>query len=90
MKRVTDAVLVVDVVDLLDVEPLLLVQRLLLLEDALVEELLQLLVAVVDAELLEAIHLEVLCNTKQARSVSVKRPPHHVTTSHDQVIWGST
>ena len=32
-----------------------------LFEDAFVEELLELFVAVIDAELLEAIHLEILC-----------------------------
>lgn len=55
----TNAVLVVDELDFLDVESLLLVQTLLLLENALVEELLQLLVAVVDAELLKTVHGEV-------------------------------
>ena len=35
-----------------------------LFENPLVEELLQLLVTVVDAELLEAVHLEVLCTQK--------------------------
>ncbi len=55
-----DAVLIVDVDDLLDAQTLLLVQRLLLLEDALVEELLQLLVAVVDAKLFETVDGEVL------------------------------
>jgi hypothetical protein len=47
----TDGHLVVNEGDLLDPEPLLFVELLLVLEDPLVEELLQLLVAVVDAEL---------------------------------------
>ena len=49
----TDAVLVIHEGDLLHPQPLLLIDQLLLLQDALVEELLQLFVAVVDAELLE-------------------------------------
>lgn len=59
----TDSVLVVDVVDLPDAQALLLVKGLLVLEDPLVEKLLQLLIAVVDAELLEAVHSEVLCRS---------------------------
>ena len=38
-----------------------------LLQDALVEELLQLLVAVVDAELLKAVVLKVLCGGERGR-----------------------
>ena len=55
-----DAVLIVDKRYLLDTEALFLVQVLLVLEYPLVEELLQLLVAVVDAELLERVDGEVL------------------------------
>ena len=55
-----DPHLVVDEGDFLDPQPLFLIELLLLLEDPLVEELLQLLVAVVDAELLEAVDGEVL------------------------------
>ena len=57
MRGRTDTVLVVDVVDLLDVESFLLVQSLLLLEDPLIEELLQLLVTVVDAETVQSCSL---------------------------------
>lgn len=55
-----DGVLVVCVLDLSHRQSFLLVQFLLLLQHAFVEELLQLLVAVVDAELLEAVPLEIL------------------------------
>ena len=55
-----DAVLVVDELDGLELDALLDVQLLLVLEGALVEELLELLVTVVNAELFEAVDLEVL------------------------------
>lgn len=55
-----DAVLVVRVLYALHVQSLLLVELLLLLQDAVVEELLELLVAVVDAELLEGVDREEL------------------------------
>jgi hypothetical protein len=53
--EVQDAVVVAEV-DLRDHNALRDAQLLLLLEDAQVEQLLQLLVAVVDAQLLEAVH----------------------------------
>ncbi len=52
--------MVVDELHLLELDGLLDVQLLLVLEDAFVEELPQLLVAVVDGELLKAVDLEVL------------------------------
>ncbi len=55
-----DAVLVVNEFDLLELDALLDVQLLFILKGALVEELLQLLVTIVDGELLEAVDLEVL------------------------------
>ena len=59
--RLTNTILVVNESDLRNIEPLTFVQLLFVLQDTLVEELLQLLVTVVDAELLEAVHLEVFC-----------------------------
>ena len=50
-----DAVLVVHKAHALHAEPFLLVELLLVLQDPLVEELLEFLVAVVDAELLETV-----------------------------------
>jgi hypothetical protein len=60
----TNAVLVVNIVNLGHIEAFLRVQRLLIMKNSLVEEHLKLLVAVVDAELLEAVHWEVLCKSK--------------------------
>lgn len=58
----TNTVLVVHKSDLRHIEPLPLVQLLFVLQYPLVEELLKFLVAVIDAELLEAVHLEVFWN----------------------------
>ncbi len=52
--------LIVNKRDFLDSQPFFLVQLLLLFENSLIEELLKLLVAIVDAELLEAVDGEVL------------------------------
>ncbi len=52
--------LIVNKGDFLDPQPFFLVQLLLLFENSLIEELLKLLVAIVDAELLEAVDGEVL------------------------------
>ena len=60
-----DAILIVDVDDLLDTKAFLFVEQLFFLEDALVEELLQFLVTVIDAELLKAVDREVF----EARNV---------------------
>lgn len=65
--RHTDAVLIVDVRDFRNVQGLSSVKVLLVFQYPLVEELLELLVAVVYAELLEAVDLEVLC--KHERSI---------------------
>jgi hypothetical protein len=52
--------LIVNKGDFLDSQPFFLVQLLLLFENSLIEELLKFLVAIVDAELLEAVDGEVL------------------------------
>lgn len=67
-----NTILIVHVDNLLDSEALLLVQHLLFFENALVEELLQLLIAIVDAKLLETIDREVLeaCNVQHADVVA--------------------
>lgn len=57
----TNAILVVYESDFRNIEALAFVQLLFILQDAFVEELLKLLVAVVYTELLETIHLEVFC-----------------------------
>ena len=44
-----------------------------LLQDALIEELLQLLVTVVDTELLKAVVFKVLCRTKTRKQLRVLR-----------------
>ena len=61
----TDAVLVVNIGNFLDPEAFLLVDLLLLLQNALVKELLKLLVTVVNAELFKTVHWEVFCNTNK-------------------------
>ena len=58
-----DGGLVVGEVDVLPADLLLAVLGLLQPEDVLVEEVLQRLVGVVDAQLLEAVHLEILHKT---------------------------
>ena len=54
-----DAILVVEKLNLFDVEAFFFVEILLIFENSLIEKLLQFLVAVVDAKLLEAVGLEV-------------------------------
>lgn len=56
----TNTVLVVHVGDLAQAESFLVVQMLFLFQNPLVEELLQLFVTVVDTELFEAVHGEIL------------------------------
>ena len=56
----TNAVLVINIINPLDIESFLLVEVLFVLKDSLIEELLQFLITVVDAELLKAVFLEIL------------------------------
>lgn len=56
----TNAILIVAVADSRHIQMLVCIQLLLLLQDPIIEELLQLLVRVVDAKLLERIRLEEL------------------------------
>jgi hypothetical protein len=55
-----NAILIVDVNDFLDAQTFLFVEKLLFFEDAQIEELLQFLVAVIDAKLLETVDGKVL------------------------------
>ena len=54
-----NAVFVVEKVNLFHVEPFFLIQILFVLENSLVEKLLKLLVAIIDAKLLKAVGLEI-------------------------------
>jgi hypothetical protein len=78
-ESLTDAITIVSVGNPRNVQALLCVQDLLILQHPLIEERLQLLIAVVDAELFKAVCWEVFCNkkktvdTKQALYVTDER-----------------